>query len=58
MVNTRMSLTFSIRNNPGRCALLLGSGVSTEAGIPTGYDVVTSLIHRIAAVDENQLTMM
>ncbi|RBI59493.1 hypothetical protein DMJ13_23105 [halophilic archaeon] len=51
MVDTRMSLTFTVRNNPGRYALLLGSGTSTEAGIPTGWDVVSSLIKRVAAID-------
>ncbi|WP_136591615.1 SIR2 family protein [Salinigranum halophilum] len=51
MVDTRTSLTFSIRNNPGRYALLLGSGVSTEAGIPTGWDVVSRLARRVAACE-------
>lgn len=49
MVDNRTSLTFSVRNNPGRYALLLGSGVSTEAGIPTGWTVVSNLAQRIAA---------
>lgn len=51
MVDTRTSLTFSVRNNPGRYALLLGSGVSTEAGIPTGWDVVSNLARRVAACE-------
>ncbi len=34
---------------PGVYALLLGSGVSTGAGIPTGWGVVTELVGRIAA---------
>jgi hypothetical protein len=42
-----MSLTFSVRNNPGQYALLLGSGTSTEAGMPTGWAVVSSLIKPI-----------
>lgn len=50
MVDKRMSLTFSVRNNPGRYALLLGSGVSTGAGIPTGWAVVEDLIRKLAAV--------
>lgn len=49
MVDKRMSLTFSVRNNPGRYALLLGSGVSTGAGIPTGWAVVEDLIRKLAA---------
>lgn len=43
-------MTFSVRNNPGRYALLLGSGVSTEAEIPTGWAVVNELVKRVAAV--------
>lgn len=49
MVDTRTSLTFSVRNNPKRYALVLGSGVSTEAGIPTGGTVVSNLAQRVAA---------
>ncbi|ELY67711.1 hypothetical protein C489_09131 [Natrinema versiforme JCM 10478] len=50
-----MSLTFSVRNNPGRYALLLGSGVSTEAGIPTGWTVVSNLAQRVAATEETSI---
>lgn len=46
-----MSMTFSVRNNPGRYALLLGSGVSTEAEIPTGWAVVNRLIKRVAKAE-------
>jgi len=55
MVDARMSLTFSVRNNPGRYALLLGSGVSTEAGIPTGWTVVSNLAQRVAATEETPI---
>ncbi|URW75835.1 SIR2 family protein [Sphingomonas donggukensis] len=47
--NTR--LAFSIAENPGVYALLLGSGVSRSAEIPTGWDVVVDLIRRIAAAE-------
>jgi hypothetical protein len=40
MVDSEMALTFSIRNNPGVYALLLGSGVSSEAGVPTDWGVL------------------
>ncbi len=52
MVDDRMSLAFSVRNNPGRYALLIGSGVSTGAGIPTGWAVVEDLIEKIAAAHD------
>lgn len=35
---------------PGVYALLLGSGVSSGAGIPTGWGVVTTLVREIAAL--------
>ncbi len=44
-----VSLAFALRANPGVYALLLGSGVSRSAGIPTGWEVVLDLIRRIAA---------
>jgi len=34
---------------PSLSALLLGSGVSTGAGIPTGWGVVRELVRRVAA---------
>lgn len=55
MVDERMSMTFSVRNNPGRYALLLGSGVSTGAEIPTGWDVVNKLIKRIAVAEDSSI---
>lgn len=48
-------MTFSVRNNPGRYALLLGSGVSTEAEIPTGWAVVNELVKRVAAVERTSI---
>ncbi len=33
---------------PGLYAVLLGSGISTSAGIPTGYEITQSLIRRLA----------
>jgi len=41
-------LALSVHMNPGDYALLLGSGVSFGAGIPTGWNVVLDLIRRIA----------
>lgn len=37
---------------PGVYALLLGSGVSTGAGIPTGWGVVQELVRRLAAATD------
>jgi hypothetical protein len=36
---------------PGMYAVLVGSGLSTAAGIPTGWQVVQDLIRRVAVAD-------
>jgi hypothetical protein len=47
-------LALAMFTNPGVYALLLGSGLSTAAGIPTGWSIVLDLIRRVAAAkDEN-----
>jgi hypothetical protein len=48
MIDPILSLTFSIHSNQGVYALLLGSGVSRSAGIPTGWEVVLDLIRKLA----------
>jgi hypothetical protein len=51
MVDKDMALTFSVRNNPGVYALLVGSGVSRGAEIPTGWEVIENLIRKLANAD-------
>lgn len=48
MIDPILSLAFSVRSNPGVYALLLGSGISRSAGIPTGWEVVLDLICKLA----------
>ena len=43
-----ISLATSLHASPGVYALLLGSGVSTAAGIPTGWQIVSDLVRRAA----------
>ncbi len=43
------TLAFSIYSNKGVYALLLGSGISRQAGIPTGWDVIIDLIRKLAS---------
>lgn len=43
-----LSLAFSVHANKGVYALLLGSGISRSAGIPTGWEVVLDLIRKLA----------
>ena len=45
------SLAFTVHSNPGTYAVLLGSGVSTGAGIPTGWSIVLDLIRRLAQLE-------
>ena len=45
-----IKLALSIHSNPGIYALLLGSGLSRSAGIPTGWDIVLDLIQKLAAL--------
>lgn len=47
MIDPILSLAISMHSNPGVYALLLGSGVSRSAGIPTGWDVVLDLVRKI-----------
>ena len=44
-----VSLASSMHAGPGSYALLLGSGVSRSAGVPTGWEVTVDLIKRFAA---------
>lgn len=48
-LSTLVSLATSMHAAPGVYTVLLGSGVSTGAGIPTGWGVVKELVARIAA---------
>ena len=44
-------LAFALQSQPGVYAVLLGSGVSRTAQIPTGWGITTELIHRLAAAE-------
>jgi hypothetical protein len=48
MIEPILSLAISIQSNPGIYALLLGSGLSRSAGIPTGWDIVLDLVRKLA----------
>lgn len=54
-------LALNLASSPGEFALLLGSGISRAAGIPTGWEVTLDLIRQIAGlqgadVERDQLT--
>ena len=46
-----LRLALSIHAHPGVYALLIGSGVSRAADIPTGWDIVLDLIRKVAAME-------
>jgi len=46
-----LRLAMSLHSSPGVYALLIGSGVSRTAGIPTGWEIVLDLIRKVAAVE-------
>lgn len=50
MIDPLLSLAFGIQSNKGVFAVLLGSGISRAAGIPTGWDVVLDLSRKLAAM--------
>jgi len=49
-----IQLAFSIHNNQGAYALLLGSGISRAAFIPTGYEVTLEMIRQLSALYNEQ----
>jgi hypothetical protein len=52
VIDPLISLAFSVYYNKGVYALLLGSGVSSAAEIPTGWEIVTDLIRNLARSNE------
>ena len=48
MIDPVHSLAFSIQANPGVYSVLVGSGVSRAAKIPTGWEVTLDLIRKLA----------
>ena len=50
-IDPALSLALSVHAHKGVYAVLVGSGLSKSAGIPTGDEVVIDLIRRIATAD-------
>jgi hypothetical protein len=51
MIDPIHSLAFSIQANPGVYALLLGSGISQGAKMPTGWDITLDLVRQVARLN-------
>ena len=50
MIDPVHSLAFSIQANPGVYAVLVGSGISRAAKIPTGWEITLDLVRKLAAL--------
>ena len=50
MIDPTNSLAFSMQANKGVYAVLLGSGVSRAARIPTGWEITIELVRKVAAL--------
>jgi hypothetical protein len=50
MLDSMLALSFAVQANRGVYAVLLGSGISSAAGVPTGWNVTLDLIRKLAAV--------
>lgn len=50
MIEPITSLVYSVASNKGIYALLLGSGISRAAEVPTGWDITLELIRRLARI--------
>lgn len=46
-----LSLAYTMYSNKGVYSLLLGSGISRSAGIPTGWEIVLDLISKVAKLN-------
>ena len=51
MINPLLSLAFSLASSPGVYALLLGSGISRSAQIPTGWEIILDLTRQLARLE-------
>src|SRR5690349_10419951 len=52
MLDPILTLAVSVHSNRGVYALLLGSGLSRSAGVPTGWEIVQDLIRRLAYIQK------
>ena len=50
--NPETQVAFSVFENKGVFALLLGSGLSRSAEIPTGWEITTDLVRRVATAEK------
>ena len=51
MIDPILTLAFSMQSAPGLYALLVASGISRAAKIPTGWEITVDLIRRVAMLE-------
>jgi hypothetical protein len=54
LIDAILPLAFTMQANKGATAILLGSGVSRNAGIPTGWEVTLDLVKKLAVAKGDQ----
>lgn len=47
-----VSLTVAVAESPGSCALFLGSGVSVDAGVPTGWEIYLDGVRKLYRLEQ------
>jgi len=52
MIDPITSMAYSMASNKGVYALLLGSGISRTAEVPTGWDITLELVKRLAKIQK------
>jgi hypothetical protein len=53
MIDPITSIAYSMASNKGVYALLLGSGISRAAEVPTGWDITIELVKRLAKIQKD-----
>jgi hypothetical protein len=56
MIENLTTLSYSLYHNKGVYALFLGSGISRNAGIPTGWEIVVDQINQLAALNKESIS--
>lgn len=51
MIDSTVRISLALDANKGAYAVLLGSGVSAAAGIPTGWQIVSDLVTKVARLE-------
>ena len=51
MIDPTVRISLALDANKGGYAVLLGSGVSAAAGIPTGWQIVSDLVTKMASLE-------